>query len=144
VVLYELLTGERPAGTDLPSDLNPKVPRWLDEVFKRSYARLDKRFSTAGEFIKALSVAQPPALPREGVTGAAPVTFQQSALASRAARTTCPHCHQAITSEDNFCMHCGVQLVSHVPRCNKCGAYPDPRDRYCILCGDELNVPATL
>ena len=45
VVLYEMLTGEKPAGTDLPSDLNPDVPRHLDEVFRRSYARLDKRFA---------------------------------------------------------------------------------------------------
>src|SRR4051795_1231939 len=62
VVLYELLTGERPAGTDLPSDVNPKVPKWLDEVFRRSYARLDKRFASAEEFSKALaaSLAPPP------------------------------------------------------------------------------------
>ena len=143
VMLYELLTGERPAGTDLPSDLNPKTPRWLDEVFKRSYARLDKRYTTAGEFLKALSVAQPPPIPRQPVTGAPPVNFHQPAVAT-SARTTCPHCRQAITSEDNFCMHCGVQLVSHVLRCNKCGAYPDPRDRFCILCGEELSVPAIL
>src|SRR3954449_9046697 len=31
VLLYEMLTGERPAGTDLPSDLNPKVPKYLDD-----------------------------------------------------------------------------------------------------------------
>src|SRR5690606_30869281 len=34
VVLYEMLTGERPAGTDCPSDLNAAVPRHLDEVFR--------------------------------------------------------------------------------------------------------------
>src|SRR5262249_36302917 len=39
VVLYEMLTGERPAGTDLPSDLNKGVPKHLDDAFKRSYAR---------------------------------------------------------------------------------------------------------
>ena len=55
VMLYELLTGERPAGTDLPSDLNPAVPKYLDEVFRRSYARLDKRYPSAEEFLKALS-----------------------------------------------------------------------------------------
>src|SRR5437588_4517774 len=37
VMLFELLTGERPAGTDLPSELNPQVPRYLDEVFRKSY-----------------------------------------------------------------------------------------------------------
>lgn len=67
VILYELLTGERPAGTELPSDLNNKVPRWLDEVFKRSYARLDKRFASAAEFAKAFDfTAQPPPIPPQG------------------------------------------------------------------------------
>jgi hypothetical protein len=108
-----------------------------------AWTRNFRAFATAGEFLKALSVAQPPPIPRQPATGAPPVNFQQPAVATRG-RTTCPHCHQAITSEDNFCMHCGVQLVSHVLRCNKCGAYPDPRDRYCILCGEELSVPAIL
>src|SRR5258705_13694580 len=54
VVLYELLTGERPAGTDVPSDLNPAVPKQLDDVFRRSYARLEKRFASADEFLDAL------------------------------------------------------------------------------------------
>jgi serine/threonine protein kinase len=146
VILYEMLTGERPAGTDLPSDLNPKVPKWLDDVFKRSYSRLDKRFATAAEFIKALSPAEPPPIPRIN-GGAVAAGFhgqqqQQPPPIGAPARTTCPHCRQAITGEDNFCMHCGVQLVSHVRRCGKCGAYPDPRDRYCILCGEELTIPA--
>jgi hypothetical protein len=126
--------------------LNPKVPKWLDDVFKRSYARLDKRFATAAEFIKALSAAQPPPLPRTANTGASVAAgfHQPTPPVGAPNRSTCPHCRQAITGEDNFCMHCGVQLVSHVRRCGKCGAYPDPRDRYCILCGEELTIPAVL
>jgi serine/threonine protein kinase len=156
VILYELLTGERPAGTDLPSDLNPKVPKFLDEVFRRSYARLDKRYGSAGEFAAALSIAQPPPLPRTGGIGATsgavaagfataqptPATPTANAGAPHT-RSACPHCRQQIASDDNFCMHCGVQLVSHVRRCNKCGAYPDPRDRFCILCGEGLHAGAT-
>ena len=37
VILYELLTSERPAGTDVPSDLNKSVPKYLDEAFRHSY-----------------------------------------------------------------------------------------------------------
>jgi serine/threonine protein kinase len=146
VVLYELLTGERPAGTDLPSDLNPQVPKWLDEVFRRSYARLDKRYASAGDFIKAMSVVQPPPMPgfqQGGVAGGfagAPAFPPAPPMAP--GRTACPHCRQPITSEDNYCMHCGVQLVPHVRRCSKCGAYPDPRDKFCILCGEGLGAPA--
>ncbi|MEL7239411.1 MAG: serine/threonine-protein kinase, partial [Planctomycetota bacterium] len=54
VMLFELLTGERPAGTDLPSDLVQGVPAHIDEAFRRSYARVDRRFSSAAEFLDAL------------------------------------------------------------------------------------------
>src|SRR5580700_5077482 len=88
VMLYEMLTGERPAGTDLPSDLNPAVPKSLDEVFRRSYARLDKRFTSADEFLKALSGPLPPPLPH--------------------ANSQCPQCHKPVSATDQFCMYCGV------------------------------------
>jgi serine/threonine protein kinase len=67
VVLYELLTGEKPAGTDLPSDLNPSVPKQLDDVFRRSYARLEKRFTSADEFAAAL-----PWEAGDGIAGSSP------------------------------------------------------------------------
>jgi serine/threonine protein kinase len=150
VILYELLTGERPAGTDLPSDVNRQVPPWIDQVFKRSYARLDKRFATAKEFMAALSPAQPPPLSNvkggqqgrgfggaSGAGGPPPLPSVVSPPLVHG-RTMCPHCRESTSTEDNFCMHCGVQLVSHVRRCGKCGAYPDPRDRFCILCGEEM------
>lgn len=145
VVLYELLTGERPAGTDLPSDVNPQVPKWLDDVFKRAYTRLDKRFASAADFSKALSVVEPPPIPRQNSQQSGyrqPLVLPGPPVAG--GRTTCPHCRQLTASDDNFCMHCGVQLVSHVRRCNKCGAYPDSRDRYCILCGEEMTLPAQI
>src|SRR3954467_15198216 len=72
VVLYEMLTGERPAGTDLPSDLNRAVPKVLDEAFRRSYARLDKRFASAEEFAQAIirrARAVPPPPPVQGGKG---------------------------------------------------------------------------
>ena len=139
-----LLTGERPAGTDLPSDLNPKVPKWLDDVFKRSYARLDKRFATAADFMNALSRWRARrrrfrARWRRRCAARAPGCRQLAADRRSPRATTCPHCRQAIAGEDNFCMHCGVQLVSHVRALRQVRRYPDPRDRYCILCGEELD-----
>jgi serine/threonine protein kinase len=137
VLLYEMLTGERPAGTDVPSDLNRAVPKYLDDIFRRSYARLDKRFASADEFLAALPAAPktvaPPPLPR-----VAP------AIAPRAnVSVNCPKCHKFVDAADQFCMHCGVQLVTHVLRCTKCGGFPDAGDRYCIFCGESL-TPQTV
>ena len=124
-VLFELLTGERPAGTDVPSDLNPAVPKSLDEAFRRSYARLERRYASADEFAAALVNVgpTPPALP---------------AVKPTRRLTACPHCSRAVAGGDQFCMHCGHQLAAAVRRCGKCGAFPDPSDRFCLFCGDQL------
>lgn len=128
VVLYELLTGERPAGTELPSDLNKTVPKYLDEAFKRSYSRLEKRFSSAKAFLDALGKPTPPPLPGSRT------------IHTGAGGRSCPQCHRSIDATDQFCMHCGVQLVPIVLRCQRCGAYPDASDRFCIFCGETLKT----
>jgi serine/threonine-protein kinase len=149
VVLYELLTGERPAGTDLPSDSNPSVPRGLDEAFRRSYARLEKRYASAEEFSKALAAALappvPPVVSAPGGVRHAPVP--PVAVQPRGAgpgRAACPQCRQGVDPADQFCMSCGVQLVENVRRCPQCGAFPDASDQYCIFCGQTLTTHATL
>jgi serine/threonine protein kinase len=128
VILYELLTGEKPAGTDVPSDLNPSIPKFLDEAFRRSYARLDKRFASADEFAKAIYPARTPP----------PLT----APAIKSSGTICPSCKRGVERGDQFCMHCGTQLVAQIRRCAKCGAYPDASDVFCIFCGEPLNAIA--
>jgi serine/threonine protein kinase len=164
VVLYEMLTGEKPAGTDVPSDLNSAVPKHLDEAFRRSYARLDKRFTSVEEFAKALDapassprvvppvfppgprVVPPPPLPIPQRGGWVEHLEQRTeqppnlpwALSNRHG---CPQCRQPVDSTDQFCMHCGVQLVENVRRCPQCGAYPDAADQYCIFCGQSLTTP---
>jgi serine/threonine protein kinase len=133
VMLYEMLTGERPAGTDVPSDLNRAVPKYLDEVFRRSYARLDKRYASAAEFLAALPAAPPVSMPPPLPRGPAAST----------STVKCPQCQKPIEAGDQFCMYCGVQLVAEVRRCPKCGAFPDLSDRYCIFCGESL-LPQTV
>lgn len=54
VILYEMLTGVRPVGMELPSELNPAMPTYFDDIFRRAYARLERRYSSAGEFFDAL------------------------------------------------------------------------------------------
>jgi len=131
VMLYEMLTGERPAGTDLPSDLNRAVPQNLDEVFRRSYSRLDKRYASADEFLAALNAAAP--------SGSPPPLPGRPVSARSTPQSKCPQCQKPVEAGDQFCMFCGVQLVTKVRRCNKCGAFPDPNDRYCIFCGESLS-----
>jgi serine/threonine protein kinase len=126
VMLYEMLTGERPAGTDLPSDLNKTVPKVLDDAFKRSYSRLEKRFATADEFIEAIGSKPPPL----------PVT----AFRRVGAAATCPGCRKSVDAKDQFCMHCGKQIVALVRRCPRCAAYPNSTDCFCMFCGQHLGA----
>ena len=141
VVLYELLTGERPAGTDLPSDLNKAVPKYLDDAFRRSYARLENRFASAKQFADMLRPAPtiPPIPNRRGGTPPPIMAYPPKRLAGK----QCPQCRQAVEPDDQFCMHCGVQLVENVRRCPQCGAYPDAADQYCIFCGQTLTMQST-
>ena len=130
LVLYEMLTGERPQGTDLPGAMRDGVPGFLDDVFRRSYARLDRRFGSAAEMLAALSsnASSPPPLPkgRRVVEGA----------------TTCPDCGTATHRDDQFCIGCGRQIAASVPRCPACGGYVYRTDRFCIFCGKDLGVLA--
>jgi serine/threonine protein kinase len=142
VVLYEMLTGEKPAGTEVPSDLNSASPKLLDEVFRRSYSRLEKRYASAAQFASAIAPVVPPPLPK-----ATPPTLlsapQVKPPVMRSAGAACPQCHKPVDGNDQFCMHCGIQLVSTIRRCQRCGAYPDRADRFCIFCGEGLAATAT-
>ncbi|MBU0640681.1 MAG: protein kinase [Planctomycetes bacterium] len=130
VILFELLTGERPAGAELPSTMRAEVPALLDEVFRRLYAHYDRRYESAQAVLddlaqfdarrSALVVPPPPPVPR-----------------SPAARL-CPSCARTIEPDDQFCTHCGKQLTRVVRRCPECDGYPGSDDRFCIFCGAVL------
>lgn len=124
IVLFEMLTGERPSGTEMPGSVRSEVPKYLDEVFQGSYTRLDRRYPSAAVMLEALapppSVAAPPSAP--------------PAAAGRA----CPQCRGATRPDDQFCIHCGHQLAADVPRCSSCHAFVGRQDRYCIFCGTKL------
>ena len=134
IVLYEMLTGERPHGGDLPSLLRTEVSTQLDEVFKRCYTRLERRFASAAEMLEALQQVEgapatppPPPLRPKGEPGVPGV---------------CPSCSIRVCREDQFCIKCGRQLVEAVPRCPACKAYVHRNDQFCILCGHDLRVLA--
>ncbi|HZU99308.1 MAG TPA: protein kinase [Planctomycetota bacterium] len=54
LVLFEMLTGALPEGGEVPSDLVPGIDEGLDKVFKRCYARLERRYMSARDVVAAL------------------------------------------------------------------------------------------
>lgn len=131
VMLFELLTGERPAGAELPSTIRADAPQALDEVFRRLYARYDRRYESAQAVLddlesrlgkKPRGVSTPPPLP---------TALGQSSR-------SCDSCRRPVERGDQFCTHCGGQLVGRVRRCGECASYPGPHDRFCIFCGTAL------
>lgn len=143
VMLFELLTGEKPTGTELPGDLRPGVPVALNDVFRRSYTRLDRRYTSAAEMSEALArvttktPVEPPAVsPRNSRWPSAPPVARKDM--SPSIGPACPRCRRGVGGTDQFCTHCGVQMVTNIRRCEKCGGFPDPADHYCIHCGTTL------
>jgi len=131
IVLFEMLTGERPHGSELPSALRDDVPRRLDEVFKRCYARRGRRFASAGEMLEAMERhSAPPPVP-------APPAGMVHADATG---LKCPSCGSKVLRTDNYCIRCGRQLVASIPKCRHCGEFVQHGDRYCIRCGKNLTV----
>lgn len=126
VILFEMLTGERPQGGDLPSSVRTSVPTYLDEVFRRCYTRLDRRFASAEHMLAALRETPVPPPPPPTITAACALT--------------CPSCGKSVHRDDQFCIYCGQQLVASVPRCQACDAFVQASDRYCIGCGQDLRV----
>jgi serine/threonine protein kinase len=132
IVLFEMLTGERPQGSDLPSAVRRGVPPFLDEAFRRSYTRLDRRFASAAEMLAALNAG--------GGAREHHVDVLVPGPACDFSPARCPKCGMAADPEDQFCIRCGRQLAAGVPRCPACQGFVHPSDRFCIYCGKDLGV----
>jgi serine/threonine protein kinase len=136
VMLFEMLTGERPSGSEMPSELAPAAPAALDEVYRRCYARLEKRYATAGEALAALAAAMRP--PEEHPTARLLSTAPEPPLVL--GPITCASCKGDVQDGDFFCPHCGAQLRADLKRCPRCGGFPQEHDQFCIFCGQTLAV----
>ncbi len=123
-----MLTGDRPEGTESLCSLRSEVPARLDEVFRRSYTRWDRRYASASDMLGALTATRqaPSAEPPQRVFAGT--------------EAACPACREPVHRDDQFCIHCGHQLAASVPRCAACQAYAHPSDRFCIFCGNDLRV----
>ncbi len=47
VVFFEMITGEFPQGAELPTEVDPALPKWTDAVFQKCYTRFEKRYPSA-------------------------------------------------------------------------------------------------
>lgn len=136
IILFELLTGERPQGFDLPGTLRSEVPGWLDDVVRRCYARLGQRFKSAEQMLLALS---PETNRGQRVdTTVPPNETVETRATTRHTGTVCPACEMPVDRTDQFCIRCGHQLVAAVPRCVSCDSIAHYSDRFCIFCGKDL------
>ena len=129
VILFELLTGERPAGAELPSTLRADVPRALDDIFRGLYARADRRYESARAVLEDLDKRLRPVPPIPPLpTGSVP----------RTSRRTCPRCGHVADAHDQFCTQCQQQLVAQLRYCARCDRWPAHDEVYCDQCGGEL------
>jgi len=135
IVLFELLCGERPSGSDMPSQMREGLPAWVDPVYSRLYTRRERRFPSATEALRTIeSTSVPPVVaPGDGV----PLSMAGQPRGSEGL-VTCPSCSTAIEPDDNFCIMCGAQVVANPRRCAKCSGYPAAEDKYCLFCGAAL------
>ena len=136
VVLHEMLTGVLPQGTDSPSSIRSEVPRWLDELFGRSYTRRDHRFASAREMQAVIEHYWAPAL-TWSEPGPGPPPPPPSAVSGQ-----CATCGGDVKPGDQFCIHCGLQLAERVPRCPKCYRFIEQGEIFCTECGTDQRMMA--
>lgn len=129
VIMFELLTGTRPAGAELPGTLRAEAPSALDDVFRRLYARYENRYESAAAALEDLDKSVRPV--------GAPLP-SLPVVTDNGARQTCHACGNVVDPGDQFCTQCGGQVVSNVRRCPSCGGYPGTGDDFCIFCGERL------
>jgi serine/threonine-protein kinase len=128
LILFEMLTGERPQGGEVPGSLRREAPGQLDQVFQRCYTRRERRYDSAEEMLAALAAA-----PRQGSPPPPPGR-------ARDGGSGCPACRRPVHRDDQFCIQCGFQLAASVPRCAACQGYVNASDRFCVFCGNDLRV----
>ncbi|MBK8270009.1 MAG: protein kinase [Planctomycetes bacterium] len=153
IVLFEMITGERPSGSDMPSDVRAGLPTWVDKVYSKLYTRKDRRFATATDVLNEIQASSVPPIASGNKTrpdsqgGAMPDQNHDRAYLNVAkpslnpksrAGSRCPSCHTLLDEGDNYCIMCGTQVVENPRRCAHCAAFPSPDDKYCVFCGTPL------
>jgi serine/threonine protein kinase/tetratricopeptide (TPR) repeat protein len=93
IMMFEMLTGELPQPGDRIGDFVRDVPAAVEEMFAKSFTRLERRYADAGAMLAALqALRQPGALDRPGARDAQPPVShpgsERTAAVAPAARKT--------------------------------------------------------
>lgn len=135
IVLFEMLCGERPSGSDMPSQVREGLPSWVAGVYSRLYTRLERRFPSAADALREIQMTSIPPIARDAPPiGVPPVV----GMAATSSSTQCPACQAPVEPGENFCIMCGRQVAASPRQCSHCRGYPAPDDRFCIFCGTPL------
>lgn len=141
IVLFEMICGQRPSGSDMPSQIRDGLPSWVDAVYGRLYTRRDRRLGSAGEALRMIEIASVPpvisgrAAPAGRAIAPPPPPPRE---AHRGSGRRCAACGSAVQPGDNFCILCGAQVAVEIRKCMSCGGLPGPEDRFCMFCGAPL------
>ena len=146
IVLFEMITGERPSGGDMPSHIRDGLPSWVDKVYSRLYTRRDRRLASAADALAEIAKSSvPPRIAAQyGRVGPRPTAYPDPPTATSVPPIPvdrperCPKCQAAVADDNNFCVMCGEQVVKNPRRCSNCQGFPAPDDRFCIFCGTPL------
>jgi serine/threonine-protein kinase len=143
IVFFEMLTGERPQGSEVPGMLRTQLPPGVDDVFRRCYTRRERRYASAEEMLRDIDALLRTYAGGRRVAQPVPPPPPPAVRGPGVAGVVCPQCGTTADQQDQFCIRCGRQLVERVPRCPSCTAYVQRDDRFCIFCGHDLRVLAS-
>ncbi len=129
VVLFELLTGGLPHGSERPSEIVESIPARADEVFRKSYTSINLRYRDANEMLKDLMRAPEPV--RHAPAEHAGVRIQIIRSLKK-----CPKCGAENKMEFHFCTSCGSYFeAAGRGLCVRCSKPIVAGARFCTFCG---------
>ena len=133
IVLFEMMCGERPSGSDMPSQVREGLPSWVAGVYARLYTRLERRFPSAADALREIQMTSIPPIARDAPPIGIPPVIDRAPNP-----TQCPACQAPVEPDENFCNLCGFQVAVAPRQCTHCRGYPAPDDKFCIFCGTPL------
>lgn len=152
IVLFETLTGVRPAAAELPSERVAGLPPAIDALYRACCAGQDARLRTMDAVLERLAPLAGGKTPPTETPGTADRAAPPATPLLLSYRGPLPAEAPAETpaEETHFCDRCGARLPAGALHCDVCGAIPgrSPLERardpiaFCDRCGLRVPVDA--